>query len=129
MSRVPRHAINIGGAWHRNGHGHAPVLAEHTTHTTPPAVDALTAPSITAATAGTGTITVEWTPGENADGHLAMLFTDDFVADPVVATKTETDTTHTFPNVANGGYVVVVVSYTNSFDFQFVFTPVSVPAN
>ena len=58
-----------------------------------------------------------------------MLFTDDFVADPVVATKTETDTTHTFPNVANGGYVVVVVSYTNSFDFQFVFTPVSVPAN
>ena len=36
---------------------------------------------------------------------------------------------HTFPNVANGGYVVVVVSYDNSFDFQFVFTPVSVPAN
>jgi hypothetical protein len=104
-------------------------LAEHTTHTTPPAVDELTAPSITAATPGTGTITVEWTPGENADGHLAMLFTDDFVADPVVATKTETDTTHTFPNVANGGYVVVVVSYDNSFDFQFVFTPVSVPAN
>ena len=104
-------------------------LAAHTTHTTPPAVDELTAPSITAATPGTGTITVEWTPGENADGHLAMLFTDDFVGDPVVATKRATDTMHTFPNVANGGYVVVVVSYDNSFDFQFVFTSVNVPAN
>ena len=122
-------AINIAGAGTQMATVMIPYPPTHTTHTTPPAVDALTAPSITAATAGTGTITVEWTPGENADGHLAMLFTDDFVGDPVVATKTATDTMHTFPNVANDGYVVVVVSYTNSFDFQFVFTPVSVPAN
>ena len=58
-----------------------------------------------------------------------MLFTDDFVGDPVVATKSATETMHTFPNVANGAYVVVVVSYNSSFDFQFVFTSVSVPAN
>ena len=97
-----------------------------TSHTQP---SPLAAPSITSATPGTGTVTVEWTPGANADGHLVMLFTDDFMGDPVVEAKSATDTTYTFPNVANGGYVVVVVSFDNSFDFQFVFTPVNVPAN
>ena len=123
-------AINIAGAGTQMATVMIPYPPTHTTHVaTPPApaVDALTAPSITAATPGTGTITVEWTPGENAGGHLAMLFTDDFVGDPVVATKSAADTMHTFPNVANGGYVVVVVSFDTDFDFQFVFTTVSVP--
>ena len=68
----------------------------------------------------------------NADGHVVvMLFTDDFVGDPVVASPRARPTPlfDTFPNVANGGYVVVVVSFDNSFDFQFVFTLVNVPAN
>ena len=34
---------------------------------------------------------------------------------------------HTFPSVANGNYVVVVVGYTNDVNFQFDFTSVSVP--
>jgi hypothetical protein len=92
----------------------------------------LKAPAITGTTIddtnpGAIGVMVTWTPGANADGHLVMLFTDDFVGDPVVAAKSATDTMHTFTSVANGDYVVVVVGYTNDVNFQFVFTPVSVP--
>ena len=92
----------------------------------------LTSPAITGTTIddadpGAIGVMVTWTPSANADGHLVMLFTGDFMGDPVVATKSATDTMHTFPDVANGGYVVVVVGYTNDVNFQFVFTLVSVP--
>ena len=92
----------------------------------------LTSPAITGTTIddtnpGAIGVMVTWTPSANADGHLVMLFTDDFVSDPVVAAKSATDTMHTFTSVANGDYVVVVVGYTNDVNFQFDFTSVSVP--
>ena len=88
----------------------------------------LTEPAITSADGNaSGEVEVTWTPGANADGHLVMLFTDDFMSDPVVEAKSATDTTYTFTGVTNGGYVVVVVSFDTDFDFQFVFIMVSVP--
>ena len=97
----------------------------------PPMHDAvppeLGAPAITSASPNaSGEVEVTWTPGANADGHLVMLFTDDFIGDPVVESQSETDTMYTFTDVADGGYVVVVVSFDTDFDFQFVFTSVSV---
>ena len=95
------------------------------------AVTELMAPAITMTTIddadpGALDVMVTWTAGANADGQLVMLFTGDFAGDPVVATKSATDTMHTFTGVANGDYVVVVVSYTNDVNFQFDFTSVSV---
>ena len=48
------------------------------------AVTELTAPVITMTTIddanpGATGVMVTWTPGANADGHLVMLFTDDFI--------------------------------------------------
>ena len=74
-----------------------------------------------------GEIEVTWTPGANAIGHLLMLFTSDFLGEPVVASKGATDTTHTFMNVPEGDYVVVVVAYNDAVDIQLSITTVSVP--
>ena len=80
-------------------------------------------------TDASGDIEVTWAPGANSVGQLLMLFTSDFVGDPVVATKGATDTTHTFTNVPEGDYVVVVVAYNADVEIQLVITTVSVPGS
>ena len=96
----------------------------------PPASDtALGGPSFThsgAVANASGEIEVTWSPGANAAGHLLMLFTPDFVGDPMVASKGATDATHTFTGVPEGDYVVVV--YNRAVDIELVITSVSVPA-
>ena len=77
-----------------------------------------------------GEIEVSWTPGANAHGQAVMLFTSDFEGDPVIAMKGLTDTTHTFVNVDDGDYVVIVVAFDEEFeDFEIVSKSVSVPGS
>ena len=76
-----------------------------------------------------GEIEITWTPGRNAVGNLLLLFTSDFVGDPAVASKGATDTMHTFMNVPEGDYVLVVVSYNADVDLQLAITTVSVPGS
>ena len=93
---------------------------------------ALGVPSFTGSGAianASGDIEVTWMPGANSVGQLLMLFTSDFVGDPVVATKGATDTTHTFTNVPEGDYVVIVVAYNEAVDIQLTITTVSVPGS
>ena len=62
-------------------------------------------------------VTVEWTPGQAADGHVVLLFDADtfenvdgeFYTDPTVST-------HTFKNVQSGDYYVVVAAYQDQDD-------------
>ena len=98
-------------------------LAEHTTHTTPPAVDELTAPSGIVVMPGTGTVMVEWTPGENAIGHLILLFTDDWQGAPMVE-GSPTGNSHTF-TVTPGSYIAVVVSYDTAANIELAISGVA----
>ena len=71
----------------------------------------LAAPTDIKVNAILGTVTVEWTAGQSAEGHIVVLFKADatfeasrFLPDPA--------TTHTsFGGVASGDYYVIVASY------------------
>ena len=76
---------------------------------------------------GAQNVHVTWTPGGGGDGQLVMLFTSDFVGDPMVEAQAASSIEHIFPNVDSGDYVAVVVGYTNDIDFLFAFTLVTVP--
>ena len=54
-------------------------------------------------------VRVSWEDGDNAVGHLVMLFTSDFVGDPQVD-ATPTGSMSEF-DVSDGSYIAVVVSY------------------
>ena len=54
-------------------------------------------------------VRVSWEDGDNAVGHLVMLFTSDFVGDPQVE-GSPTDSMFEF-DVSAGSYIAVVVSY------------------
>ena len=43
-------------------------------------------------------------PEVNTVGYLLLLFTSDFVGDPVVASKAANDAMHTFTSVPEGNY-------------------------
>ncbi len=104
-------------------------------HTHPPASMELTAPTITSVMVdattdpGTTNIDVAWDNGDNALSHMVLLLDNDAdyeLAKPVASMQDDGMTT--FTDVAPGMYTVVVVSYNASFDFQFVFTTVTVNA-
>ena len=57
---------------------------------------------------GTLLVKVDWTPGDNAVGHLVMLFTDDWQGAPMVEGM-PTGNSHTF-TVDAGSYIAVVVA-------------------
>ena len=86
-------------------------LAEHTTHTTPPAVDELTAPSGVTANGGSGMITVAWTPGMNATAHVAFLWKDGARVGDLKIIRGPDGATADFTGLDAGTYTVVVLSY------------------
>ena len=78
----------------------------------------LTAPtSVMAMSDAAGMATVSWTPGDNALGHLVLLFNADFSGDPMVGTPT--GNAHTFSAVPAGSYIAVVVSYRSVSDYDY----------
>ena len=78
----------------------------------------LTAPtSVMAMSDAAGMATVSWTPGDNALGHLVLLFNADFSGDPMVGTPT--GNAHTFSAVPAGSYIAVVVSYRSVSDYEY----------
>ena len=77
---------------------------------------------------GAPDIDVTWDNGANALSHMVLLLsTPDYELAKPIATSQDDGMT-TFTDVAAGTYVLVVVSYDASFDFQFVFTTVTVGA-
>ena len=88
-----------------------------------PATTAVMAPSIVEATDGTVTVTVTWVDGENATGHLVMLFTADFSS--YVFAEADGNS-HTFMDVATGDYVAVVVAYDAADKYKFRVDAVTV---
>ena len=62
-------------------------------------------------------VKVDWTPGNNAVGHLVMLFTDDWQGAPMVEGM-PTGNSHTF-SVDAGSYIAVVVAYDADAKFRY----------
>ena len=78
----------------------------------------LTAPTGTTATSdAAGMVTVNWTSGDNALGHLVLLFKSDFSGDPMVGVPS--GDFHTFSGVPAGSYIAVVVSYRSVSDYEY----------
>ena len=65
---------------------------------------------------GTLLVKVDWTPGNNAVGHLVMLFTEDWQGAPLVEGM-PTGSSHTF-TVDAGSYIAVVVAYDANANIQ-----------
>ena len=72
---------------------------------------------------GTLLVKVDWTPGNNAIGHLVMLFTDDWQGAPMVE-GTPTGNSHTF-TVDAGSYIAVVVAYDAAGNIQLAISGVT----
>ena len=72
---------------------------------------------------GTLLVKVDWTPGNNAVGHLVMLFTDDWQGAPMVE-GTPTGNSHTF-TVDAGSYIAVVVAYNVDGSIQLTISGVT----
>ena len=72
---------------------------------------------------GTLLVKVDWTPGNNAVGHLVMLFTDDWQGAPMVE-GTPTGNSHTF-TVDAGSYIAVVVAYDVDGSIQLTISGVT----
>ena len=72
---------------------------------------------------GTLLVKVDWTPGDNAVGHLVMLFTDDWQGAPMVEGM-PTGNSHTF-TVDAGSYIAVVVAYDADGDIQLAISGVT----
>ena len=90
----------------------------------PPVSTTLGVPSGVSTTSGTGTVTVNWTPGDNALGHLVFLFRSDFSGTPAVGTPS--GNSHQFTGVAAGSYVAVVVSYKSASNYEYDTATVTV---
>ena len=72
---------------------------------------------------GTLLVKVDWTPGNNAVGHLVMLFTDDWQGAPLVEGM-PTGSSHTF-TVDAGSYIAVVVAYDADANIQLAISGVT----
>ena len=82
----------------------------------------LTAPTNVSATGSGDTVTVTWTDGRGAAGHLVLLYKSDFSGDPFLATAQ--GSSHTFHDVPPGVYVAVVIAFDT--DANRLFTVSSV---
>ena len=98
------------------GVGTAYTQATAMTEAGPPST-ALTAPTMVEAMGGAGTVTVTWEDGENAVGHLVMLFTSDWQGAPL-GEGMPTGSSHTF-TVDAGSYIAVVVAYDADAKFRY----------
>ena len=87
----------------------------------------LTAPTGVMAMAEASTVTVTWTDGADALGHLVLLFNADFSGKPMV--NVPTGSSAEFMDVAAGDYVAVVVSYRSASDTEYAVGTVTVNAN
>ena len=76
-----------------------------------------------------GDVTVTWTDGENADRHIVALFTDDDAFELVSAERDATGETQSFDSISAGDYVVVVIAFVSSTQYEAAFGTVTVPAN
>ena len=85
----------------------------------------LTAPTGVMATADASTVTVTWTDGADAVGHLVLLFNADFSGAPMVSAA-PTGSSAEFMDVAAGDYVAVVVSYRSASDSEYAVGTVTV---
>ena len=84
----------------------------------------LTAPTNVVATVSGNAITVTWTDGHGALGHLLILFKSDFSGDPLVANAQ--GSSHTFSGVAPGEYLAVVVAI-DANDYKYAISdPVTI---
>ena len=78
----------------------------------------LTAPTkVMATSSSAGMVTVSWMPGDDAIGHLVMLFKSDFSDTPMVGTPSSNS--HTFNDVPVGSYIAVVVSYRSASEYEY----------
>ena len=75
------------------------------------------APDITDFSAGDGSVTVTWTDGANAVGHLVLLLDGGF--EQVAMNAAPTGNTVTFDGLAPDTYTVVVVSYASADDYVY----------
>ena len=82
--------------------------------TSPPGTAAVGAPGSVVADGGSGTISVMWTPGSNADGHLIIVAQGTTLVDFAVALSTETSAE--FEDLDAGEYRVIVVAFAGSGD-------------
>ena len=78
----------------------------------------LTAPTgVMAMSDAAGMVTVTWTPGTDAIGHLVFLFKSDFSGTPMM--DTPSGDSHTFNDVPAGSYIAVVVSYRSASEYMY----------
>ena len=78
----------------------------------------LTKPSnIQYTTDAAGAVTVSYTPGENALGHLILWFNDDFSGE--AKTGHPVGNAYTFNGITPGDYVAVVVAYDAAGDYVY----------
>ena len=66
-------------------------------------------------------VTVSWMPGDDAIGHLVMLFKSDFSGMSMVGTPS--GNSHTFTDVPVGSYIAVVVSYRSASEYEYEALP------
>ncbi len=85
----------------------------------------LTAPTgVMAMSDAAGMVTVTWTPGTDAIGHLVFLFKSDFSGTPMMGTPS--GDSHTFNDVPAGSYIAVVVSYRSASEYMYEVFPSAV---
>ena len=90
----------------------------------------LTAPTGVTAMAEAGTVTVTWTDGADALGHLVLLFNAaDFSSAPMVNAVPTGSSSAQFTDVAAGNYIAVVVSYRSASETAYAVGTVTVNAN
>ena len=93
-----------------------PEMSDGTTDTTM----AVKAPTSVVANGGTSTIIVNWTPGENATGHLIVVAQGTTLVGFQVATGTGTNAT--FSDLGVGEYRVIVIAFRgtgSTLDYKF----------
>ena len=78
---------------------------------------ALTAPTDVTANGGSGTVSVTWTDGENAVGHLVMLLDANF--NVVQIEDAPTGNATVFSGLSAGSYTAVVVAYKSVSDYEY----------
>ena len=104
------------GPWSEVATFPLPEMSDGTTDTTM----AVKAPTSVVANGGTSTIIVNWTPGENATGHLIVVAQDSTLVGFQVATGT--GTTATFSDLDAGDYRVIVIAFRgtgSTLDYKF----------
>ena len=90
-----------------------------TSHTGAGATDLEAPTGVTAESNAAGELTVTWTPGANAVGHLVLLFDSEF---NVVETEASpSGNSHTFTGLTAGQHTAVVVSYKSVSDYKYAY--------